>query len=60
MWRQAIGTKAQPAQTLQEETAARAYTKSLERPDSQRAELDDWLAAERELLGEIHTRIRPD
>ena len=56
LWRQAIGTDARPLPVRQEDIAARAYAKYLERQDW-RGALDQWLEAERELRCEMLARM---
>ena len=50
LWRQASGVNT--VRPHNEEIAARAHIKSLQRTAPHRGPLDDWLAAERELMQE--------
>jgi len=53
IWRQAVGADFEPLPPLQqEEIAARAYAKSLNRPPDRPSPVDDWLEAEQELRRE--------
>lgn len=56
LWRQAIGADARVLPVRQEDIAARAYAKYLERQDW-RGALDQWLEAERELRCEMLARM---